>query len=239
MKRLMTMVFLVLAGAVVAFAQDQQIKDPQMEMATNVLNEIMSNPDKGIPRGLVDRAVCVGIVPSAVSAAFGTGAFFGRGVLVCRRHGDGPWGAAVNFSMAREGFGFEIRGKSTDFVFLVNEAGTRKFVFRGTGMSPARISLLPGPVGPTAEAATDAQLHAGVLGYTNTRGALGGLLLQRTAFLNDDRYDRRERESLYGRDITTQEILFGNVPIPPEVEPLRAALERWSPRGGSAYRVSK
>jgi len=64
MKRL-TLVFLLLTFCATAFAGESQL-----QKATNVLNEIMSTPDKGIPHDLLDKAVCVGIVPSEVKFGF-------------------------------------------------------------------------------------------------------------------------------------------------------------------------
>ena len=63
MKRL-TLVFLLLTFCATAFAGESQL-----QKATNVMNEIMSTPDKGIPHDLLDKAVCVGIVPSEVKFA--------------------------------------------------------------------------------------------------------------------------------------------------------------------------
>jgi|SRR5271157_1430143 len=81
MKRL-TLVFLLLTFCATAFAGESQL-----QKATNVMNEIMSTPDRGIPHDLLDKAVCVGIVPSEIKFAFGFGGTYGRGVLVCRIDG--------------------------------------------------------------------------------------------------------------------------------------------------------
>ena len=100
MKRLM-FVFLLLAICVPAFAGETQL-----QKATNVLNEIMRTPDQGIPNDLLENAVCVGIIPSQFKFAFGFGGHYGRGVLVCRRGGNGVWGAPSMFT---------VGGASLDF----------------------------------------------------------------------------------------------------------------------------
>ena len=87
MKRL-TLVLLLLTFCASAFAGESQL-----QKATNVMNEIMGTPDKAIPHDLLDKAVCVGIVPSEVKFAFGVGGTYGRGVLVCRKGGNGSWDA--------------------------------------------------------------------------------------------------------------------------------------------------
>ena len=60
MKKLATSMIVVLALAGSAFAGETQL-----QKATNVVEEIMQTPDRGIPHDLFDRAVCIGIVPSA------------------------------------------------------------------------------------------------------------------------------------------------------------------------------
>ncbi|MGA2986397.1 MAG: lipid-binding SYLF domain-containing protein [Terriglobia bacterium] len=226
MRKVMTVVFLVLAFTAAAFA-----KEPQLEKATNVLNEIMATPDRGIPHDLLDKAVCVGIVPSEIKAAFVVGANYGRGVMVCRRHGDGSWGAPSKFTMGGGSFGFQIGGEATDVVFLVmDEGGARKFVADDVKLG-ADASITAGPVGRTAEAATDAQLHAEILSYSRTRGLFAGISLAGTVVKQDHGENRR----LYGRDISAKEILFGDVRVPPPAFELNAALKRYSPRGGQPF----
>ena len=188
-----------------------------MEKATNVLNEIMEAPDRGIPHDLFEKAVCVGIVPSEIKGAFLVGGTYGRGVLVCRRHGNGPWGAPSMFTLGAGSFGFQIGGEATDVVFIVrNEAGARKLVQDSVKLG-GDISVTAGPVGRTAEGATDAQLHAEILSYSRTRGLFAGVSLD-GAVVKQDRDDNRD---LYGRKITAREILIdGRVAAPPAAAPL-------------------
>ena len=227
MKKLVTLVFMILALSAVAFAGETQL-----QKATNVLNEIMAAPDKGIPQDLLDKAVCVGIVPSEIKGAFIVGGTYGRGVLVCRRHGNGPWGPPSMFTLGAGSFGFQIGGEATDVVFIVqNEAGVRKLVQDNVKLG-ADLSATAGPVGRTGEAATDAQLHAEILSYSRTRGLFAGASLD-GAVVKQDKSDNRE---LYGRKVTAREILIdGVVAVPPAARPLNRALARYSPRGGQAF----
>ena len=164
MKRI-TLVLLLLAFCATAFAGESQL-----QKATNVINEIMSTPDKGIPHDLLDKAVCVGIVPSEVKFAFLVGGSYGRGVLVCRKGGNGQWDAPSMFTMGGASVGFQIGGEATDVVFLVmNPEGMKKLVQDSVKLG-AELSAAAGPVGRSAEGATDAQLHAEILSYSRSRG---------------------------------------------------------------------
>ena len=71
----------------------------QLKSATIVLDEILSAPDKDIPKDLLDNSYCVVVVPGVKKVAFGIGAKYGRGFISCRdlahSHGLGStWGCA-------------------------------------------------------------------------------------------------------------------------------------------------
>jgi lipid-binding SYLF domain-containing protein len=141
------LLFCVLLGGLTAAASD--VTD-QLQKATKVMNEIMSTPDRGIPSNLLSKAVCVGIVPSELKFAFGVGGNYGRGVLVCRKGGDGAWGAPSLFTLGGGSFGFQLGGKSTDVVFLVmNAEGARKLLEDNVKLG-AGVSAAAGPVAAPA-----------------------------------------------------------------------------------------
>lgn len=227
MNRLLTAFFLILSFSLAGIA-----KESQLVKATNVLNEVMEAPDRGIPHDLFEKAVCVGIVPSEIKGAFLVGGTYGRGVLVCRRHGNGSWGAPSMFTLGGGSFGFQIGGEATDVVFIVrNAAGARKLVQDSVKLG-GDVSVTAGPVGRTAEGATDAQLHAEILSYSRTRGLFAGVSLEGAVF----KQDKDDNRDLYGRNITAHEILIdGRVATPPAALPLDHALTKYSPRGGSSF----
>jgi lipid-binding SYLF domain-containing protein len=226
MKKLI-MVFLFLTICAPAFAGETQL-----EKATNVVNEIMGTPDKGIPQDLLDKAVCVGIVPSELKGAFILGGTYGRGVLVCRKHGNGRWDAPSMFTLGAGSFGFQIGGKATDVVFIVmNPEGARKLVQDSVKLG-AEMSVAAGPVGRSAEGATDAQLHAEILSYSRTRGLFAGVSLDGAVV----KQDKDDNQKLYGRTITAKEILIaGEVAAPPQARALDETLAKYSPKGGQAF----
>jgi len=226
MKRL-TLVFLLLAFCATAFAGESQL-----QKATDVMNEIMSTPDKGIPHDLLDKAVCVGIVPSEIKFAFGFGGTYGRGVLVCRRGGNGRWDAPSMFTMGGASVGFQIGGKATDVVFLVmNPEGMKKLVQDSVKLG-AELSVAAGPVGRSAEGATDAQLHAEILSYSRSRGLFGGASLDGAVYKQDE----DDNQKVYGRRVTAKEILIdGTVRPTRAAQGLDGALTKYSPSGGRTF----
>ena len=226
MKKL-TVVFLFLTICAPAFAEESQL-----QKATNVVNEIMGTPDKGIPQDMLDRAVCVGIVPSELKGALILGGAYGRGVLVCRKGGDGAWDAPSMFTLGAASIGFQIGGKATDVVFLVmNPEGMKKLVQDSVKLG-AELSAAAGPVGRSAEGATDAQLHAEILSYSRTRGLFAGASLDGAVV----KQDKDDNEKLYGRKVSAKEILIeGTVSTPQEAQALDSALTKYSPKGGKTF----
>jgi hypothetical protein len=108
------------------------------------------------------------------------------------------WGgpAAVRFSGGS--FGAEIGGESTDIVMLVmnrhgmEKLASDKFTLGGDA------SIAAGPVGRTANAETDIQLHAEILAYSRTRGAFIGVSLDETV-VSEDGSEARLPSALHRR----------------------------------------
>lgn len=235
MKKIL-IAFLIFAPWTVAMASNKVDENDQLQKASMVMNEIMRTPDKGIPSDLLDKAVCVGIVPSELKAAFGVGGTYGRGVLVCREHGNGRWGAPSLFTVGGGSFGFQIGAKATDVVFLVmNPQGAKKLLQDKVKLG-ADASVAAGPVGRTAAGDTDLQLHAEILSYSRSRGAFAGVALK-GAVLKQDTDDNTD---LYGHHVDPENVLFkGTVKPPTEAaEKLDATMDKYSPHGGKRVEES-
>lgn len=224
-----TVVLIILTFCMPAFAGETQL-----EKSTNVLREIMETPDKGIPQDLLDKAVCVGIVPSELKFALIVGGTYGRGVLVCRKGGNGPWDAPSFFTLGAGSVGFQIGGKSTDVVFLLmNPEGVKKLVQDSVKLG-AEVSAAAGPVGRSAEGATDVQMHAEILSYSRARGLFAGLSLDGAVM----KQDKEDNELLYHRKIDAKDILInGEMPVPPAALALDETLAKYSPQRRKSLRV--
>lgn len=222
--------FLAFCGSTVAVEESKEAK--QLQKATNVFNEIMGIPEKGIPQEILEKAVCVGIVPSEIKVALGIGGAYGRGVLVCRKGGNGTWGAPSMFTLGGANIGFQIGGKATDVVFVVmNSAGVQKLVEDSVKLG-ADLSAAAGPVGRSAAAETDVQLHAEILSYSRARGLFAGVSLEGAVL----KQDHDDNEHLYGRKVEAKDILIqGTVPLPAAARPLNEALTKYAAHGGEPF----
>jgi lipid-binding SYLF domain-containing protein len=204
----------------------------RLQSAAVVMYEIMQTPENSIPKDLLDKAVCVGVVPGQKKLAFIFGAAYGRGVLVCRRGGDGHWGAPSMIAVHAGSYGFQLGGSETDLVFVVmNPSGVRRLLKSRTELG-ADASAAAGPVGRTASASTDAFVTAEILTYSRSRGLFAGISLKGAAITQDGEANAR----LYGHFVDPKELLLeGKGEVPPEAKSLITELEKYSPRGGQAF----
>jgi lipid-binding SYLF domain-containing protein len=181
----------------------------RLDAAADVMTEIMSTPDKGIPQDLLGKAECVVIVPGLKKGAFIVGAKYGKGFMLCRRAGAG-WSAPGSIRVEGGSVGFQIGGSETDVVLLVmNQGGAKKLLSsRFTVGADANAAL--GPVGRDSSAATDAQMHAEILTYSRSRGVFAGVSLEGATLRPDEDWNKE----LYGKKLSNREIVLGNTRHP-------------------------
>src|SRR3984885_11121415 len=80
----------------------------RLQESAVVLKEILSAPDQGIPRDLLDDAHCVVVVPGLKNAAFLVGGKYGRGFIVCRQDARAGWGAPASVRVEGGSFGVQM-----------------------------------------------------------------------------------------------------------------------------------
>jgi lipid-binding SYLF domain-containing protein len=171
-----------------------------------VFSEIMATPDKGIPEDLLARAHCIVIVPSEKSAAFLFGGKYGKGYVSCRR--EGGWSAPGTVIIEGGSFGFQIGGSTTDVIMLVMNQGGEDKLLSSKFTLGADASVAAGPVGRTAEAQTDLQMHAEILSWSRSQGLFAGVALEGATL----RQDLDANAQIYGKKLDNREILTTAVP---------------------------
>jgi lipid-binding SYLF domain-containing protein len=209
MKSFPVVTSMLLGCAFIAGAQEQT-PDHRLRSAADVFREVMASPDKGIPRGLLERAQCVVIVPGMKKAAFVVGGDYGKGYAVCRT-ASGMFGAPDPVALSGGSFGPQLGIDSTDVIFLVmNERGLNHLTADKFKIGADAAAAL-GPVGRDAAADTDASLRSEILTWSRAHGLFAGVSLDGTVVA----HDRGETQKLYGREYTGKELIRGNVPPPP------------------------
>src|SRR5438552_1817281 len=198
----------------------------RLEEASAVFSEIMATPDKGIPEELLANAHCIVIVPSLKTAAFLVGGKYGKGYLSCRNKTGSGWSAPGTVRIEGGSVGFQIGGSTTDLIMLVmNERGADKLLSSKFTLG-AEGSVAAGPVGRTATAQTDAQMHADILSWSRSQGLFAGLALEGATL----RQDQDDDVKLYGRRLQNRQIVTSGMAAPKSAARLLNLLNKYSAR---------
>jgi SH3 domain-containing YSC84-like protein 1 len=210
------------------FAADGGTEEDRVEDAGHVLKEILNIPED-IPQDLLDKAECVIVMPSVKKAAFGIGASYGRGIMICRSGSNytGPWGPPALYALEGASIGFQIGVEGTDYVLLImNPAGARSLLKSKVKLG-ADASAAAGPKGRTAAAATDVVMTAEILSYSRNKGLFAGISLEGSTL----RSDGSANQKLYGQSLSARDIIRrGKVKIPECATELVETLNKKSPK---------
>ena len=95
-------------GGASAETKGQQAVQDRLDKSANVLNELLSAKDKGIPDDVLKSAKCVAVVPSMLEGGFIFGAEHGKGVATCRT-AEG-WSAPAFLTISGGSWGAQIGG---------------------------------------------------------------------------------------------------------------------------------
>jgi SH3 domain-containing YSC84-like protein 1 len=231
MKQSLLPLLLVFALFQSAFAVSDEKEQERVKDSGDVLKEILDIPDD-IPQDLLDKAECIVVLPSVKKAAFGIGASYGRGVMICRsgQHYTGPWGPPALYALEGASIGFQLGAQGTDFVLLVMNPKGAKSLLSSKVKLGADASAAAGPKGRTAEGATDIVMSAEILSYSRNKGLFAGISLEGSTL----RSDGSANEKLYGSKLSAKEIIReGKVKNPACAAELVALLDKKSPKNRS------
>ena len=205
-------------------AKEQAEARKQAEKAAKVFREIMSVPDKAIPRELLQNAEAVAVFPDVFKAGvLIVGGRGGRGII--SRRIPGGWSAPAFFKIGGGSFGPQIGASSTDFVLLFMNESAVKGLLEDKLELGGEVSVAAGPFGRAAGASTNATLDAGILTYSRSKGVFVGAELKGVVVDPDN----KRNEAVYG--LTARELLTGieiKRPIPSAVRSLTLQLARYS-----------
>src|SRR3984893_4638135 len=217
---------LLLSFCSLALAADDQAKESKavdrVQAAADVLNEIESAPDSGIPQEILSKAECVAVVPAMLKGGFIVGAKYGRGLASCRT--PKGWSAPAFFMTTGGSVGFQIGGQAVDLVMLIMNNDGMQHLLSSQFALGADASVAAGPVGRHAEGNTDWKMRAQVLTYSRARGIFAGVSLA-GAQIKQDKDSTRE---FYGRMVPFRTSLVGEVEAPAGANAFLTALAKWA-----------
>jgi len=210
--------------ALPALASDRDDDIGRVQKATQVFQEIMRTPDKGIPQDLLERAKCVAIIPGEEKAAFIFGGNYGKGLAACRT--ENGWGAPMFVAVGGGSVGFQIGASFTDVVLLFMNDHALQSLLSDKFKIGADVTVAAGPVGRQASANTDEKLNAEILSYSSSKGVFAGASVDGAVVQADHRGDK----AMYGSDVTHQELLHGKLAVPESARRLLADLAKYPAR---------
>jgi len=212
----------IMVIAVPVFAALSKDEEKRLSESAAILTELRDSADKGIPEELWKRAECVLVVPGLKKAAFIVGGEYGSGVMSCRNAD--RWSPPVFMQIAKGSWGAQIGAQEIDLVLLVmNRRGADKLLEDKVSLG-ADASVAAGPVGRSANAATDAHISAEMLAYSHSRGLFAGIDLSGGVLRPDKEADARA----YGSQVTAHQVAenTANVTSPVAAKPFLDALSR-------------
>ena len=225
MKRLL-IAAVVIAPLLAPLSAKDNEAEKRLDESAAVFSEVMDAPDKGIPQDMLEHAHCIVIVPDLKTAAFIVGGKYGKGYISCRNKNHAGWSAPGTVRIEGGSVGFQIGGSSTDLIMLVmNERGADKLLESKFTLG-VEGSVAAGPVGRTATAQTDAQMHADILSWSRSQGLFAGLALEGATL----RQDLDDNADIYGKKLHNREIVTKPRRVPASAAKLINLLNRYSAR---------
>lgn len=194
----------------------------KVDEAATVLSEIMAIPEKAIPPELLRNAHGVAVIPGLIKAGFVIGGRYGSGVLVVRKKGG--WSNPTFVTLAGGSVGWQIGAQATDVILVFKTQRGVENIKRGKFTLGADVSVAAGPVGRSAEAATDVQLKAEIYSYSRSRGLFAGLAIEGAALQIDD----GANADFYGKSVTPDQVFSGRVKTPAAARNFIRTLSRYT-----------
>ena len=219
---LLACAMIVTAGIAVASSTEDVAKQgKKLTDATAVYNELVTTPDRGVPKELLENCKCVAVLPGVLKAAIGYGARHGSGVMTCRNANG--WSAPAFVNISGGSVGLQLGAESTDLVlFFMNDRGARSLVNGSRITLGGKASVAAGPFGRSGEAATNLELKSEIYSYARSKGLFAGLSLEGARLAPN----KQDITGYYGQGVTYKQLLFGEGPaqMPAAASEFRKAL---------------
>jgi SH3 domain-containing YSC84-like protein 1 len=199
-----------LASAMVASAQssNNDAANKELNSAAQIIQEMTGpNSTAGVPHQVLEDAKCIAVIPNLIQGGFIVGARHGDGVATCRL-APGRWSPPAPFSLTGGSFGAQIGGQDISLIMMIMNSQGMEALMSGHFKVGGELSGAAGPVG--RQAAASAGWKAAILTYSRTKGLYAGATIK-GAELNQN---KKVTDELYGRDVSFDSILKGQVNTP-------------------------
>jgi SH3 domain-containing YSC84-like protein 1 len=177
-----------------------------VDQAVTIIQRFEAIPEHSIPPAVLRDAKGLAIL-TVFKAGFMFSGRGGTGIVVAKTANG--WSGPSAIGTGGVGFGLQIGGEVTEFVMVLNTYdAVQAFSRKGNVVLGGDLSVAAGPIGRSVEAGITPM--AAVYTYSISQGLFAGASLEGTviATRND------ANASYYGRAVTPQQILAGNIAPP-------------------------
>lgn len=205
MKKEISILILVMVFTlfITSFAQAQLTnEETKIDKCIAVLEEMASRKDQaGAFSQLLGRAEGIVIYPRLVNVGFGWGVMFGDGIVLRKDKHTQKWYGPAFIELKTASVGLQIGLQEVSLVLVVmDDKGLA--VFKSTDFEiGADISIAPGPLGDSLQAAVD--LNDSIYAYSYSKGIYAGFTLKGSII----HADVGANKHFYGESITCEDIL--------------------------------
>ena len=197
--------------------------EDKIERSLEVIKELATMKDEGIPISLLKKAQGLAILPGVVKAAWALGGQYGSGIALVKKE-DGSWSNPLFIKLAGGSFGLQLGVQKADLVLVFkNRRGVEEIAGNKITLG-ADLSVSAGPLGRSAEASTDLEMEAEIYSYSRSKGLFAGLALKGGSL----QFDKKATRNFYDSDLAGQKILYEVLPTPPIVKKLQETLRQLS-----------
>jgi lipid-binding SYLF domain-containing protein len=212
----LTMTLVLSLSARASSSREDDVR--RVQDSVQIFDEIMGAPDRAIPQDLLSSAQCIAIIPAEKKLAFFVGGNYGKGLVTCRA--TQSWSAPLFLAVSGGSFGFQWGGSSTDVILVFRGRRGLQKLLSDKFQIGGDASAAAGPVGRSAAAGTDIEMHAEILTYSRSRGIFAGISLNGAVVQPDE----TGNEAMYGARANKENILDGRVAVPQDAMALVQAV---------------
>jgi lipid-binding SYLF domain-containing protein len=201
-------------------AQTREDADTLVDKARVVLEEMMESKDSAPPTDFIRDCAGIAIIPEFFKAGFIAGGAFGKGVVLARRNE--TWSGPAFVYIGAGSVGIQIGVQLTDLLLVVIGDKTMQGFLRSKFKLGADAAIAAGPYGAQVTAASEILLRGGIFSYSRAKGLFAGVSLEGAGMGTEFGLNR----AYYETTSSPEQILYGEVNIPPSGKKLIEALQK-------------
>ncbi len=217
MKRLASILILSLGLFLMRGALPAHATTPEERISgsVKVLREMTQQQDVEHMARLLSNARGVAVFPNVYKAGLVLGGRYGEGLLVKYDPKMKRWYGPNFITIAGASWGLQIGVQSTALVLVItNDRGMEGFVGNKVTLG-GDFAVAAGPMGRSAQAATDEKLQASIYSYSMSKGLFAGLSLEGAAVSVDE----NANTVYWGSSLSARQAL-GKSAQSPKIQPL-------------------